>query len=195
MPFISGNFYLNSEQQKINATYFNTLMKTMWPQITTNAIAGMLGNAQSESSVNPGIWQNLTMNMNAGYGFFQWTPAKNYINWCNANGYDPGNMNSVFLRLDYELENHLQYYPTRNYPLTFSEFIVSEASPELLAETWLYNYERPEVMPQPIRSKYARNWYNYLTGQYPEPEPQPPIPPEPVPNQNRFWWIYYIKRR
>lgn len=102
MPFTSGNFYLTPRQQQENARYFYNLMKTMWPNITVNAISGMLGNAQSESTLNPGIWQGLSMNPDLGYGFFQWTPAKNYINWCNANGYEPGHMNTVFLRLDYE---------------------------------------------------------------------------------------------
>lgn len=190
MSFTTGNFYLNMTQMKENAKYFNNLMITMWPNVTLNAIAGMLGNAQSESTLNPGIWQSLTMNMENGFGFFQWTPAKGYINWCNSNGYDPSHMNSVFLRLDYELEHHIQYYPTSKYPLTFKQFIESTETPEYLAETWLYNYERPEVTPQPQRNTYARNWYNFLGGE----EPTPPTPIPPTPSQGRFWWIYYMRR-
>lgn len=189
MPWVSGNFYLTKEQQQENATYFKILMETMWPEITLNAIAGMLGNAETESTCNPGIWQSLSMNPEAGYGFFQWTPAKNYLAWCNSEGLDPGHMNTVFFRLDYELTKRIQYYPTSKYPLTFREYIESTESPEYLAAAWLYNYERPEVMPQPIRSTQAKYWYDFLSGT----TPLPPDPQPPTPKNNTFWWIYYLK--
>lgn len=44
------------------------------------AIAGMLGNAQAESGMNPWRWQNDTVNYSKGYGLFQYTPASGYIN-------------------------------------------------------------------------------------------------------------------
>ena len=53
---IGGNDYhssntLNMEQMKINATYiWNALGSQGW---TLNAVAGMLGNMQSESALNP----------------------------------------------------------------------------------------------------------------------------------------------
>lgn len=51
-----GNTYNSSqsltlEQEKINATYiWNYLREQGW---TLNAVAGMLGNMQSESAINP----------------------------------------------------------------------------------------------------------------------------------------------
>ena len=51
-----GNDYnssnaLNMSQMKVNATYiWNYLREQGW---TLNAVAGMLGNMQSESSINP----------------------------------------------------------------------------------------------------------------------------------------------
>lgn len=51
-----GNTYdssnaLNMEQMKVNATYiWNALGSQGW---TLNAVAGILGNMQSESSINP----------------------------------------------------------------------------------------------------------------------------------------------
>lgn len=51
-----GNTYdssnpLNMEQMKLNATYIaNALRQRGW---TLNAICGMLGNMQSESTINP----------------------------------------------------------------------------------------------------------------------------------------------
>lgn len=190
MPFTSGNFYLTMAQMKENALYFYSLCNQVFPDWTLNAIAGMLGNAQTESTLNPGIWEKLTVNSNKGYGFFQWTPGKNYLNWCKSEGFDPAHMNSVALRLDYELTERIQYYPTKQYPLTFNEFLHSVESPEYLASAWLYNYERPEIMPQLNREKQARFWFQFLSGEEPEP-----IPPEPTPNNNRFWWIYYASRK
>lgn len=56
-----GNTYdssnaLTMEQMKINANYiYSYLSNKGW---TKNAIAGILGNMQSESSINPGRWQS-----------------------------------------------------------------------------------------------------------------------------------------
>lgn len=47
---------LTLEQMQLNATYiYNALINDGW---TLNAIAGMLGNMQSESAINPGRWQS-----------------------------------------------------------------------------------------------------------------------------------------
>ena len=56
---------------------------------TTNAIAGILGNMQSESNINPGVWQNLDSgNYILGFGLVQLTPANNYTTLASANGYN-----------------------------------------------------------------------------------------------------------
>lgn len=47
------------------------------------AFAGMMGNAQYESGLNPWRWQSDTVSLSSpskGYGLFQYTPAYNYIN-------------------------------------------------------------------------------------------------------------------
>lgn len=47
----------------------------------------MLGNMETESTINPGIWQSLNSgNASGGFGLTQWTPATKYINWANNNG-------------------------------------------------------------------------------------------------------------
>ena len=47
---------------------------------TMEATAGICGNIQNESGMNPWRWQGDTVNLNAGYGLFQYTPASGYIN-------------------------------------------------------------------------------------------------------------------
>lgn len=168
--YITGNRYLSESEMKINARYiWNYLRPKGW---SLNAVAGMLGNMETESTINPGIWQNLTESETGGFGLTQWTPAPKYLDWCSDRGYDPSAMNSALDRILYELEYGLQYYETDAYPLTFSEFKVSSETPEYLAQAFLYNYEKPADMNQPNRSTQARKWYDYLiSGSTPTPTP------------------------
>ena len=173
MDWIGGNRYLNMDEMKNNATllwnYFNSVG---W---TVNAVAGMLGNMQTESTVNPNIWENLTINYKySGYGLVQWTPPTKYINWAGGN-YESGWLQCE--RIVYELNNHLQYIPTDIYPMTFSEFSHSTESPYTLGMIFLANYERPQNVNQPSRGTQAEFWYEYLSGVTPEPpDPTPPLP-------------------
>lgn len=129
-----------------------------------NAISGMLGNIQTESSVNPGIWQDLKPYKN-GYGLVQWTPYTKYSEWAGS-GWE-GNGDKECERINWEFENGVQYYKTTKYPLTASDFKTSEQSPGYLAYAFLYNYERPLNKNQPKRRTQAEYWYKYLTGQEP----------------------------
>ena len=55
--WIGGNFYLTREQMEMNATYcYGWLNANGW---SLNAISGMFGNMQTESGINPGIWEDL----------------------------------------------------------------------------------------------------------------------------------------
>lgn len=159
---ISGNFYLDRAEMTINANYiYRYLTNEGWSK---QAIAGLLGNMEKESTINPGIWQNLDEGNRAiGYGTVQWTPAGDYLDWCTANGLDPGNMDTNLKRILYELENGLQYYPTASYPETFTEFTTSTRSPDYLAQAFMNNYERPADRDQPERSDYALYWYDTVT--------------------------------
>lgn len=183
--FYYGNRYLTDEEMKVNAVYiYNYLAARGW---TLNAIAGMLGNMQTESTLNPAIWQSLDEgNTSGGYGLVQWTPATNFLNWCDSNGLDPEHMDSALQRIEYELENGLQYYPTDSYPLTFSEFKTSTADPAYLAMAFLLNYERPADQNQPARGTQGEYWFEYLSGyEPPEVDPDEPVYPRPI-NRNRM---------
>lgn len=152
---------LSKEQQEVNATYIYTYFKNKgW---TTNAIAGMLGNMQAESSLNPGRWQSEDVgNLDGGYGLVQHTPASKYIDWCGDE--DASEMDNNLDRIIYELNHGIQYYPTDNYPETFSEFTTSTKSPSYLAMAFLKNYERAGVEVASTRQQFANNWYTFLNG-------------------------------
>ena len=160
---ISGNRYLSLAEMQNNAEYIAWyLLDKGW---TLNAIAGMLGNMQTESTINPGIWESLDSgNTSGGYGLVQWTPSTKYTSWCEDNGLEPSDMDSALKRIIYELDNGLQYYPTDSYPETFAEFKVSTKDPGYLGLAFLANYERPADPSQPARGEQAEYWYTYLSG-------------------------------
>lgn len=187
MTWVGGNRYLSLSEMQINAWYIKDKMLPLgW---TINSVCGMLGNMHIESTINPSIWQNLSVNPNLGFGLVQWTPAIDYINWCNSVGRDYEHMDTNLYRINFELENGLQYYPTTIYPMTFQEFKESLDSPSLLADVFLKNYERPSNQNQPIRGVHANYWYEYLTGD------NPPEPPYPIVTSKSMSLIYYLRRR
>jgi hypothetical protein len=182
---ISKNEFLTLDEMKINAEYILTyLLNEGW---TKNSICGSLGNMQTESTINPGIWQNLDEgNESLGYGLVQWTPSTKYTNWCQDLGLVPGDMNSNLLRIIYEVENGLQWIATSDYPLSFQEFIVSTESPEYLAQAFLKNYERPADQDQPNRSTQARYWWDTLEGT------GTIDPTAPIPGEKKDHAIYHL---
>lgn len=158
---ISGNRFLSQAEMENNARYiWNYLGSRGW---SINAVAGMLGNMQTESTINPGIWQSLDSgNTSMGFGLVQWTPATKLINWASGRDLDYTAMDTQLERIEYELANGIQYYPTSSYPETFAQFKVSTKDPYYLGMAFLANYERPAVSNQPKRGQQAQAWYEFL---------------------------------
>lgn len=123
MEIIKGNFYLNSEEMNNNAEILWTAMQSMgWSDW---AIAAILGNMQTESTLNPGIWQNLDEGwLKGGYGLVQWSPATKLFSWVDENGYAHDDYNGQLARIEWERANGEQYYSTSAYPLSFDEFCI-----------------------------------------------------------------------
>lgn len=179
MAWISGNRYLSLPEMQNNVDILHYFFRSAgW---TDNAIAAMLGNMQSESTINPGIWEGLDPYA-GGYGLVQWTPYTNYSNWAGDDWQDNGQKEME--RIIYELNNGLQWISTSKYPMTFEDFTTSQDTPSELAQVWLYNYERPQVKPQPIRSTRANYWYEYITGQEP-----------PTPSNIPAWLLFKFNER
>lgn len=159
---INSNNYLTLAQMYNNALYVASyFLQQGW---TYEAIAAILGNMQTESNINPGLWESRDAgNTERGYGLVQWTPATKLINWCNNHGRSYTDIDAQLDRIIYELNNGIQYIVTDNYPETFAQFSVSEKSPEYLAAAFLYNYERPKSPNAQKRGEQARYWYNILS--------------------------------
>lgn len=173
--WIKGNRYLSTGKMQNNAQIiFPYLTSRGW---TVNAVAGLLGNMQKESTVNPGIWQNLSPNPSLGWGLVQWTPSTNFTDWAAANGYANDDGDAQLKWIDEVTVSVGQWIPTTQYPETFGEFKVSEQTPEYLADCFLKNFERPAEIDQPDRQRYARYWYDWWKG-----SPVPPPNPNPEPD-------------
>lgn len=173
--WIKGNRYLSTGEMQNNAQIiFSTLTGIGW---TKNAVAGMLGNMQVESTINPGIWQNLNPNPSLGWGLVQWTPSTNFTDWAAANGYANDDGDAQLIWIDTVTASVGQWIPTTQYPETFGEFKVSTQTPEYLADCFLKNFERPEEIDQPDRQRYARYWFDWWEG-----SPVPPPNPHPEPD-------------
>lgn len=167
--WIAGNRYLSMTEQQNNARIITRVLRRYgW---TDNAIAGLLGNTQKESTNNPGIWQSLKYgNTKGGYGLTQWTPATKYIEWAGADW--ETNHNKQLERLQYEVDNRLQFYATDDYPISFRQFIASTETPYYLACAFAWNYERSavviggtEAQKEALRRERGGNaekWYTFI---------------------------------
>lgn len=202
--YFNESITLTSEEMHLNAIYIYQVLKYIhgW---SDNAIAGILGNMQSESALNPGRWQSDNVGANSsGYGLVQWTPATTYFEWCSAEGRnDPSEMDNNIERIIYELENRLQYYATVDYPESFTEFTQSTESPYYLACAFAFNYERSwvalygtEEEKEALRQQrggQANYWYEYLTNEQPD---IPDIPGQTTSRKKkRYNFILFNSRR
>ena len=155
---------LTEEQQKTNAKEFYNYFKGY---MTLEAMAGILGNIQRESQLNPGQQEyGYGGSTSYGHGFIQWTPATILINWCNNQGLNWYDGKAQCYRIKCEGEGNVEdvyWIPTSSYPYSWSEFCkltsVSEATKSYLAER-----ERAGESALDERLEYASNWYEFLSG-------------------------------
>lgn len=172
MAWILGNRFLDMEEMKVNAEIiFQYFHINGW---SDNAIAGIMGNMQSESSLNPHIWEGLHEgNLDGGYGLTQWTPATKYIDWAGSDWKMP---EKELDRIQYEADNGIQWFgnpeaPITSPPISFKEFTTSDKSVEELANYFLWYYEHPAVTIQPQRAEQAKAWYEFIQAITPHPTP------------------------
>ncbi len=144
-------------QLEIATTIWRYLVNKGWSK---EAVAGILGNKQSESGIIPDRWESdLQGNMSGGYGLVQWTPASKFINWANGNGYDYKSLDAQLKRIEWEVVNEQQWFHPN---MSFKQFTQQTVSPEQSAILFITYYERPANSNQPIRQTQARYWYQTL---------------------------------
>lgn len=176
MAWIGKNAYLSSSERDNNAKIiYNELTTLGW---SLNAICAILGNMYKESTINPNIWENLTVNTDKGYGLVQWTPATKLIAWCDSLGKDYTSGYAQIDRIEWEKNNSKQWgsnnyasdygYPTSP-PISFAQFSTSLISVDTLTNYFALYYERPakKYYESSIqeRKDSATYYYNLFSGE------------------------------
>lgn len=169
--WIARNGYLTeAEMQNNSRIIYRNLIKRGW---TINAIAALLGNFEAESTINPGIWQNLNSgNMAGGYGLAQWTPATKVSTFASD---WQSNHNRQLDLLQYHLEHPGEHWVKRSpyATWTITQFAASTIDPYVLACVFAWNYEGSAVVLwgtdaekaelKEKRGNAAVKWFNYLS--------------------------------
>ncbi len=177
-----AKFVYGSEEQHTNVWYITRFFREKgW---TDNAIAGILGNFQSESGMNPGAYFGYVDFSAVSFGVAQWDPTSKYQKWHKANYPNEiyEHLGCQLNRIIYELNNKIQYYSTSEFPISFSAFTKSTEPPGYLGKVWVRNYERPasvlksddetqeeheakKAATYAQRAQQAEHWYEFITGQ------------------------------
>lgn len=210
--FYYGNEWMSRAQMRVNAEYiYNYLSFPNWngpetgrrpcPAWTINAISGFLGNLQTESNINPAIYESLNVDPSSGYGLVQWTPGSTFLNWAAVRNYENWSIPPQLWRLYWEEEqpdmdhgrewsvevrpSKLGPYDPYNLPREVDFWTDTEHSAGWLAQAWLFNYERPASGWVSAEARYSNgeDWYNYLIT----------LPP-PHPVHGGSIWLYWKLR-
>ena len=142
----------------------NHLIPQGW---TKESVSALCGNMRHESSINPDMYEfNYAWGDDRGYGFVQWTPRSKYSDWAESRNLPPRNGDSQLARIDYEVEQNIQWISTPNYPETYAQFRASTKSMDYLVPCFTWNYERPNAesgqQSMPDRIAFAKRCLNEL---------------------------------
>jgi LysM repeat protein len=143
MPWITDFQRWLSESESLNNAQMVANHFSDW---SPEAISALCGNMRHESSINPDMYEyGYIWEDDRGYGLVQWTPRSKYWDWAVARGLSPRLGDSQLARIDYEVEEGIQWYSTTEFPLSFAEFRANSGnwSTDYLTEAFTWNYERP----------------------------------------------------
>lgn len=187
--------YLTQSQMENNATEFYGYFHSK--DFTIESIAGMLGNLQQESNINPGMKQ--TASASSGWGLIQWTPSSNLTKYASAHGSDwaTGEIQTQ-LMWDEIINGYGGQWlpkPNKGYPYTGKEFSqLTNVTTACMA--YLIERERAGAEVAEKRVAYANAWYEYLTGVTPPEPPGPPGPPKPpTPTKRKGMSVWMMCRQ
>lgn len=125
-------------------------------------LAAMVGNMEYESYLNPAQWElGIPIESTGGFGLVQWTPYTKFSNWAGASWRTDYDLQLE--RIQYELENGIQWIPVTPYNFSFEDFskmTINDMSVADLTKAFEYCYERGTWDNQRIVA--AQFWYQYL---------------------------------
>ncbi len=178
---------LSEQQQRANAVYiYHKLIERGW---TKQAIAGLLGNIQRESQLNPAVWQ-MQNNAKLGYGLVQWDDGADFLDWqggavknrpLSAIEVNQLAVDDAAQLIDMELEflmwtsrtqtdkTERRWFATNRYrspyKMSYEDYIKSEAAVADLALVFHASYERSSDCMSQLNDRiaYSEKWYNFLS--------------------------------
>lgn len=179
--WIATDVYLQQDKRNENAKLiWDYLTNLTW---TPQAVAGILGNMDVESAMNPALIEGrgthtlidnntcLAIGTGTGVGLVQWTghtdtpPAgqklASFAIRYNKNWYD-GELQCFRLQRECEEDIQFDHGVVDGVSWDWQSYIASEESPEQLAKVWQYLYERGGTDTL-TRQQKARYYYNKMT--------------------------------
>lgn len=179
----SNQRYLSYDEMYNNAICFANYFSARG--YTSGAIAGMLGNIEVESGINPNLWQDLTVG-SGGYGLVQWDPASNYLNWASGQGVDINdadeNGEGQCRWIDEETVPSGQWITTASYPETWVEY-ANLTNPDYASRCFGHNFERYDTATEQLRADKAVWWFNEILENFPNDPGNPP-------KDRLYNWLY-----
>lgn len=165
IPTSQADKYLNEADKQNNAQIiYSYLSSRGW---TRNAICGLLGNMEQESTINPNAWQGAEGNTNLGFGLVQWTPATKILDYFREKGvygqikkYGDTELQRLIDEMNGKYEAWIQ---TAKYPVSFKEFSTSTQDYRWCTECFLLNYERAGQPELEKRYEYSKKWWEYFS--------------------------------
>lgn len=167
-------YYLSEMEMKNNVEIIWSYFKAQgW---TANAVAGLCGNMEQESTFNPGLEE--TGSTSDGWGLVQWTPFSDLSKVLNvlyntASDWSNGTKQLSALYAEYQESTgsasrgiEPQWYESfpsvpSAYKMKWKEWALSTETPEYLCMVFQYCYERPATI-HTERQAMARKWYEYI---------------------------------
>jgi hypothetical protein len=149
MGWIAPNdTFLTNDQMMNNAQLVaNHFVGTDWVK---ESLSALIGNMAHESSLNPAMHElGYGDSPDRGYGLVQWTPMTKYTDWATANGLDYTSGDSQLARIDYEVNNNIQWFNNPNAPefdnVSFSDFRANTQGMDVptLTKCFMAKYEHP----------------------------------------------------
>ena len=177
-----SNSYLNDYDDNMTGNAYMIFSYFSKLGFTNESIAGMLGNMQRESTINPGVWQNLEPGSydddEKGYGLVQWTPPRGWFDYASAHNIDTtdadesGDGQCACVNNCTNDGQWLPNHPTavsHNVRYTWAEFAaLTDVDEAVKAFCWEYlrPASDPSTLRMDLRLEYAAHWYDTIINNY-----------------------------
>lgn len=187
---IGDGYYYNHMTLTQNALNIKAFFEEHYPNMTSEAIIGIIANMEHESYLNPGQQEHgYNGSTSKGYGLVMWTPARSkilsYATDAGGNWYD-GDLQLEYCRTSIPSG----WIVSQAYPYTWAQYQTLNDYNEA-TRAFFYNFERGTWHSE--LDIYSAFWANELYGDTP-PTPDPPLPPSPVEEDEDLllWLVMFL---